>query len=176
MRLIDVKTFCCCMRDKFVKKAVRAAQEYDRTINLAISMAKNPQMVHADALAYIQQLENQSGKDTNVPCWISVKDGMPENEKSVLIATKRNFMGNNGLAVSCGFHTNGKSFTGNSYYNWDECYFDLSYEEEEDEYIVPEGWWESVRYSEQFSAVDEQVLYWMPLPGPPKDEEDEKKD
>lgn len=132
--------------------------------------------VMADALAYIQQLENQSGKDTNVPCWISVKDGMPENEKSVLIATKRNFMGNNGLAVSCGFHTNGKSFTGNSYYNWDECYFDLSYEEEEDEYIVPEGWWESVRYSEQFSAVDEQVLYWMPLPGPPKDEEDEKKD
>lgn len=94
---------------------------------------------------------------------------MPKNEKPVLIATKWSLMGMHGMAVSCGFYTNGKTFTGNSDYNWNDGDCDLIYDEEEDEYIVPEGWWESVRYTEHFSAVDEPVTHWMPLPEPPKE-------
>ena len=33
--------------------------------------------LHTDALAYIQQLEMQHGKDINVPRWISVDDDLP---------------------------------------------------------------------------------------------------
>jgi len=89
---------------------------------------------NADALAYIQQLE------ANQPKWISVKERLPKNEELVLIATKWSLMGMRGMAVSCGFHTNGKTFTGESDYNWDAGDVDLGYDEEEDEYIVPEGW------------------------------------
>lgn len=106
-----------------------------------------------------------------MPKWISVKDAMPKNEKPVLIATKWSLMGMRGMAVSCGIHTDGKTYTGDSDYNWSDGDADLVYDEDEDEYIVPEGWWESVRYTEQFSAVDEPVLYWMPLPEPPKEDE-----
>lgn len=117
----------------------------------------------ADALAYIQQLEAQ------VPKWISVEERLPKNEKPVLVATKWSLMGMRGMAVSCGFYTDGKTSTGNSDYNWNDGDCDLIYDEEEDEYIVPEGWWESVRYTEQFSAIDEPVTHWMPLPEPPKE-------
>lgn len=104
-----------------------------------------------------------------MPEWISVKDRLPTNEKPVLIAAKRSLMGRNWLVVSCGFYTNGKTFTGNSDYNWDDGNVDLKYNEEEDEYIVPEGWWESVRYTEEFAAVDDTVTHWMLLPEPPKE-------
>lgn len=109
------------------------------------------------------------GKDINVPRWISVEERLPKNEEPVLIATKWSLMGMRGMAISCGFRTNGKTFTGDSDYNWDSGNVDLLYDEEEDEYIVPECWWESVRYSDEFAAVYEPVLYWMPLPEPPKE-------
>lgn len=111
----------------------------------------------------LEQLEAQ------VPKWISVEERLPKNEEPVLIATKWSLMGMRGMAVSCGFHTNGKTFTGDSDYNWESGNVDLLYDEEEDEYIVPECWWESVRYSDEFAAVDEPVLYWMPLPELPKE-------
>ena len=117
-----------------------------------------------DALDYIQQLEAQ------VPKWISVEERLPKNEEPVLIATKWSLMGMRGMAVSCGFHTDGKTFTGNSDYNWYDGDCDLIYDEEEDEYIVPEGWWESVRYTEHFFAVDKPVTHWMPMPEPPKED------
>ena len=111
----------------------------------------------------------RAGVEAATPKWISVEERLPKNEKPVLIATKWSLMGMHGMAVSCGFYTNGKTFTGNSDYNWNDGDCDLIYDEEEDEYIVPEGWWESVRYTEQFSAVDEPVTHWMPLPEPPKE-------
>lgn len=109
------------------------------------------------------------GVEAATPKWISVEERLPKNEEPVLIATKWSLMGMHGAAVSCGFYTNGKTFTGNSDYNWNDGNVDLGYDEEEDEYIVPEGWWESIRYTEQFSAVDEPVTHWMPLPEGPKE-------
>lgn len=117
-----------------------------------------------DIAAYIQQLEAQVSK------WISVEERLPKNEEFVLIATKWSLMGMRGTAVSCAFHTDGKTFTGDSDFNWNDGNVDLIYDEEEDEYIVPEGWWEGVRYTEHFAAVDEPIIAWMPLPEPPKEE------
>ena len=72
--------------------------------------------------------------------------------------------------VSTAFYTDGKMNTEESGYNWDLGNVDMEYDEEVDAYIVPEGWWESVRYGEEFSAVDYFVTHWMPLPQPPKGE------
>ena len=42
--------------------------------------------------------------------------------------------------------------------------------DETDDYIIPEAWWEDVRYAEEFSKVyDTTVTHWMPLPEPPKE-------
>lgn len=141
---------------------------------------------NADALAYIQQLE-MLAKPNNQIRWerdiaidqlnqlgvafgekingvflefVDATEELPENEEPVLIVTKWKYFDKEGLATSMAIHTDGKTFTGNSKYDWHDGDADLIYDEENDEYIVPEGWWESVRYSEQFSAVDEPVLYW----------------
>ena len=56
-----------------------------------------------------------------------------------------------------------------SSYNWEIDYVDMDYDEEADAYIVPEGWWETVDFCEEFSPVDADVTHWMPLPEPPKE-------
>ena len=109
-----------------------------------------------------------------MPKWISVEERLPENEKTVLAATKHRFYTHNGIretiTISAVFHTDGKTFSGDSKYNFDEGDVDLIYDEDNDEYLVPEGWWESTYFTEQFAAVTEEVLFWMPLPEPPEEE------
>lgn len=60
--------------------------------------------------------------------------------------------------------------TEESSYTWDLYGTNAEYDEEADAYIVPEGWWERVLYGEEFSAVDDFVTHWMPMPEPPKGE------
>ena len=101
--------------------------------------------------------------------WISVDDRLPKNEVDVLIcAQRRYYKGGTIPVVSTAFYTDGKMNTEESGYNWDLGNVDMEYDEEVDAYIVPEGWWESVRYGEEFSAVDDFVTHWMQLPEPPE--------
>ena len=83
-------------------------------------------------------------KDTNVPTngWISVKDRLPENDNEVITAYKID----DGKVMK---KRNGKLFvkTGNwTGYRWISVW---------DEY--------------KSFATEETVLYWMPLPEPPKE-------
>lgn len=104
--------------------------------------------------------------------WISVKDGPPENEKDVLICVKRRHYCEPGkyiLLVVKAFYTDGKHNTEHTGYVWDVEYLDMEYDEENDAYLIPEGWWESVDYGEECAAVSDFVTHWMPLPEPPKE-------
>lgn len=104
--------------------------------------------------------------------WISVSEQLPENERDVLICVKRKHYAkpNEYLRfVVKAFYTDGKCYTENSAYSWNE--YDCKYDERLDSYIVPEGWWESVDYTEEFVMVDDFVTHWMPLPDLPEDEE-----
>lgn len=140
-----------------------------------------PKQMVADAIAYIQQLENHIRELTEKvakleaaqPRWISVEERLPDNEVDVLVCVTRKHYSDHSKDirfVAKAFHTDGKTNTENSRYGWSSQYIDMEYDEEADAYIIPEGWWESVEYEDEFSAVDDFVTHWMLLPEAPKED------
>ena len=110
----------------------------------------------------IEQLESR------VQSWIRVDERLPENDVPVLVSGKRKaWNGKKYNVVFTAFHTDGTTHTEDSGYGWDLEDTGLKYCEETDDYIIPEAWWEDVRYGEEFSKVyDTTVTHWMPLPEP----------
>lgn len=100
--------------------------------------------------------------------WISVKDRLPEPETDVLAICNRNGY----IFVVPAIYEDGKMLTQDSKWNWCEidCYG--LYDEEADDYYVPEGWWENRRFNPDDiynNVIDCAVTHWMPLPTPPND-------
>lgn len=105
--------------------------------------------------------------------WIPVTERLPENEVEVLILAERRYCciakpdHKTVQIVAKAFHTDGKMNTEDSGYTWELWDTGADYDEEADAYIIPEGWWESVTYGEEFAAVDDFVTHWMPMPQAP---------
>ena len=98
--------------------------------------------------------------------WISVKDRMPENEKSVLIfGWREGITGKLWPVVMTAFHMDGKMLAEDSSYVWSDGNVEMEYDEDADDFIVPEGWFEDVQCADEFSMVyGIRVTHWMPLP------------
>lgn len=109
--------------------------------------------------------------------WISVKDRLPEAETEVMILASRKIYSLKSRShtthhiITTGMYEDGTKRTEDSDWWWEADGFE--YDEERDDYIIPEGWWEYKHYNgdEQHNyAVDDEVTHWMPLPQPPKGE------
>jgi len=127
----------------------------------------------SDILAeYIYELKGVwVDKDWNE--WIPCSERLPENEQEVEISCKRNYIGSGdekrtAYFTARAFYTDGNINTEDSCFWWDDCH-NWEYDEEKDAYIIPEGWWEYVTFSERFGVVDAEVLAWKPLLEPYKE-------
>lgn len=97
--------------------------------------------------------------------WISIKEEMPKPEEIVLLHTVSKVGGKRYHHVTIGMHEDGNVYEGNSYYGWDIFGAEEieNYDEEKDDFRVPEGWWEVGMY-EVIGKIDDEVIAWMPLP------------
>ena len=101
------------------------------------------------------------------PQWISVEDRLPEPETDVLIVCNRNGY----VFVTPAIYEDGKMLTQESAWNWSDIYEYGLYSEEDDDYYIPEGWWENRQFNPDDvynNPVDCTVTHWMPLPGAPE--------
>lgn len=109
-------------------------------------------------------------KDAKKPEWSSVKDGPPKNEQEVFIYCNRD-----GFKFVCpAIYEDGTMLTQNSRWNWNDLEEYGTYNEENDDYFVPKGWWENRQFTPDDvynCPVDCEVTHWMPLPKPPKEED-----
>ena len=103
-----------------------------------------------------------------VPQWISVEDRLPEPETDVLIVCNRNGY----VFVTPAIYEDGKMLTQESAWNWSDIYGYGLYSEEDDDYYIPEGWWENRQFNPDDvynNPVDCTVTHWMPLPKAPEE-------
>lgn len=106
--------------------------------------------------------------------WISVKERMPEPETKALVCSETRCQdGRRYKHITVAMYEDGAMWREESLFNWD--YEAVGrYDEERDDFRVPEGWWEYMSYEHgEYScvAIDDVVTHWMPLPPPPGEED-----
>ena len=110
--------------------------------------------------------------DTNVGKWIPVSEKLPDPETEVIVLAKRKFKGGDFRhIITTAIYEDGTVLENDSIWHWYDL--DGEWNEEEDCYIIPEGWWEYRHYNmdEVYdNAIDDEVVAWQPLPEPYKGE------
>lgn len=110
-----------------------------------------------------------------MPKWISVKDRLPEAETKVMVLAERRYKGRTYHVETFAIYEDGKIHREDSGVGWDyDTFSSDDFDDEADDYIVPEGWWEYMEYAHDewtCVAIDDVVTHWMPLPEPPKEED-----
>lgn len=100
--------------------------------------------------------------------WIPVAERLPEPETDVLAVCNQNGY----IFVIPAIYEDGKMLTQDSAWNWNDIYCYGLYDEEADDYYIPEGWWEDRQFNPDDvynNPVDCAVTHWMPLPGAPEE-------
>lgn len=100
--------------------------------------------------------------------WIPVAEQMPQVETEVFITAIRKYKGGTHREiVTTAMYEDGTVIENDSRWNWDEI--EGEWDEENDCYIIPEGWWEYRHYNPDDvynNLVEDEVIAWMPLPEP----------
>ena len=100
--------------------------------------------------------------------WVEVEDGLPKAENEVLALCDRN-----GVQFVCpAIYEDGTVLAQDSMWkwNWNDLYNYGTYSEEDDDYYVPEGWWENRQFTPDNvynNPIDCEVTRWMELPDAP---------
>lgn len=98
--------------------------------------------------------------------WISVEERLPEPGVYVIAYYKNELGMDRRIRAE---YSDGHSLLISGEMDWSGDW--ANYDEEEDEYYCPEGWFEANEFEEIHYQVDGNVTHWMPLPEPPRGEE-----
>lgn len=98
--------------------------------------------------------------------WIRCSEQLPPVETEVLILAKRKFKDEDYTYIrTTAMYEDGTVPESDSCWIWVDI--EGEYDEENDCYIVPEGWWENKHYNPNEvynNVVDDEVIAWQPLP------------
>lgn len=101
--------------------------------------------------------------------WRNPETDPPKVETEVLILYRTE---SGWYEITTAHHENGNVFSEDSEWNWEDLSDWGTYDEERDDYRIPEGWWEYRHFNPDDvynNRVDCPVVGWMPLPKPPKE-------
>lgn len=120
------------------------------------------------AITMIERLTAENATLREKPWWIPVAERLPEPETDVLAVCNRNGY----IFVIPAIYEDGKKLTRDSAWNWSDIYCYGLYDEEADDFYIPEGWWENRQFNPDDvynNPVDCTVTHWMPLPEEPEE-------
>lgn len=119
--------------------------------------------VNTAAADLIERLTAENAALREKQRWIPVAERLPEPETDVLAVCNRNGY----IFVIPAIYEDGKLLTQESAWNWSDIYCYGLYDEDADDYYIPEGWWENRQFNPDDvynNPVDCAVTHWMPLP------------
>lgn len=100
--------------------------------------------------------------------WIPCSERLPVPETEVLITARRKYTnGEYHDIITTALYEDGKISENDSCLVWIDI--EGEYDEENDCYIIPEGWWECRHFNADDvynNLIDCEVIAWMPLPEP----------
>ena len=140
---------------------------------LDFEYAKGKKDVMLDVKKIVQEVAEEFATDTNVGTsgWILCSEKMPPVETEVFIVAKRKYCGGEVKYITTtAMYEDGTVLENDSSWRWEDI--EGEWDEENDCYIIPEGWWENRHYNPDDvynNAVDDEVVAWQPLPKPFKE-------
>ena len=123
-----------------------------------------------DAIEIVKKEAERFGTDINVGSngWIPCSEKMPPVETEVFIVAKRKYRGGEVRYITTtAMYEDGTVLENDSCWRWEDI--EGEWDEENDCYIIPEGWWENRHYNTDEvynNAVDDEVVAWHKLPQP----------
>lgn len=99
-----------------------------------------------------------------IPAWRNPDKDPPKVEEEVLILFQ-NVVG--GYGITTAHYENGNVLSEESKFFWEDLPDWGTYDEERDDYRIPEGWWEYRYFNPDDvynNLIDRPVVGWMPLP------------
>lgn len=103
-----------------------------------------------------------------IPLWSDPNKNPPKVEEEVLVL----YRSYGYLGITTAHYEDGNVFSEDSEWNWEDLPDWGTYDEERDDYRIPEGWWEYRHFNPNDvynNKIDCPVVGWMPLP--PKGEQ-----
>lgn len=105
----------------------------------------------------------KGGDRKTFPAWRDPDKDPPKVETEVLILYRCNgYMG-----ITTAHYEDGNVFSEDSEWNWEDLPDWGTYDEERDDYRIPEGWWEYRHFNPDDvynNKIDCPVVGWMPMP------------
>lgn len=99
-----------------------------------------------------------------IPAWRDPDKDPPKVETEVLILYRTE---SGWYEITTAHYEDGNIFSGDSEWNWEDLPDWGTYDEERDDYRIPEGWWEYRHFNPDDvynNKIDCPVVGWMPLP------------